>query len=163
MHFCKLLSCVHRQGINNIACCMSYFKYCGCHVAMLNWSLLIVVRVPVLFNKCSVQPCFPPVRIVLPAVLCCSGSALSNVHLHHLSLTGRHAMCSLIDVWICLRRGDRLSHGSVRQNMCEQKWGHLGRMRNCEDKKEEKKKKKDGMICSCFRRIRVPCVCCVFI
>lgn len=70
---------------------------------------------------------------------CFASSAVSlrlvswNVHLHHLSLSGRHAMCCLIDVWIrSLRRG-RLSHGSVRQNMCEQKWGHLGRIRNCED------------------------------
>ncbi len=140
-------------------------RCCGCYVAMLNWSLLLVVPVPVLFNKCSVRPGSPPVRIVLPAVLCRSGSPLSNVHLHHLSLTGRHAMCCLIDVWICLRRGDCLSHGSVRQNMCEQKWGHLGRMRNCVqvEKRRGRGKNNDWMIWSCFRRILVPCVCCVFI
>lgn len=96
---------------------------------MLSWSPLIVDHVPVLFNKCSAPSCFPSVRIVLPAVPCRSGSSLWNVHLHHLSLTGRHAMCCLIDVWICLRRRDCLSHGSVRQNMCEQKWGHLGKIK----------------------------------
>lgn len=47
---------------------------------------------------------------------------------------GSKPRCYLIDVWICLTKRDRLSHGSVRQNMCEQKWGHLGRIRNCEDK-----------------------------
>lgn len=132
-----------------------------------DWSPLIAVRVPVLFNKCSVRPRSPPIRIVLPAVLCRSCSALWNVHLHHLSLTGRHAMCRLIDVWICLRRGDCLSHGSVRQNMCEQKWGHLGRMRNCEEKQEEKEEEEKLMIewrDRVFRRIPVPpaCVVCLF-
>lgn len=71
---CTLLTCdftLHRQGLNNIV-----FQRCGCCVAMLDWSQLIVVRVPVLFNKCNVRPCFPPVHIVLPAVLCRSGSSL---------------------------------------------------------------------------------------
>lgn len=71
-----------------------------------------------------------------------------------------HSQGGMIDVWICLRRRDCLSHGSVRQNMCEQKWGHLGRIRNCE---EEEEKIMIKLYEHFLDRIPVPRVCCVFI
>lgn len=149
-------------SITYLLCCGLYSMW-PCQVDLCSlWSMSLSC----LLNVVCPPPHYPhpnptlPVCIVLPAVLCCSCLSLWNVHLHHLSLTGKHAMCCLIDGWICFRRRSRLSHGSVCQNKCEQKWGHLERIRNCEEKKRKKKHK---IIWMCFRWIRVPCVCRVFI
>lgn len=159
-----LLTCaftLHRQVLNNITYCMLY--YSAVDATLPCWTdlrSLWSVCLSCLINAAG-RSCFSPVRIVLPAVLFRSGLSLWNVHLHRLSLTGRNAMCCLIDVWICLRRRDRLSHSSVRQNMCEQKWGHLWKIRNCAE--EEGKNNIDKMIWVCLRRIWVLHACCVFI
>lgn len=102
-------------------------SHCLCH---LQWS------------KCS--PSFPPAHIVSCFLLVfvfllvfCVFVANSSPEMC-ICITcqsyGSKPRCYLIDVWICLTKRDHLSHGSVRQNMCEQKLGHLGRIRNCEDK-----------------------------
>lgn len=88
-------------------------------------------------------PASPPVRIVLPAVLCRSDSSPEMC----ICITCHSQGGMPCAVWLTSGsahgEGGRLSHGSVRQNMCEQKWGHLGRIRNCEDEERGERKNKN--------------------
>lgn len=159
---CTLLTCdftLHRQGLNNIV-----FQCCGCCVAMLDWSQLIVVRVPVLFNKCNVRPCFPPVHIVLPAVLCRSGSSLLKCA--SASPVTHGEACHVPFDWRLdlLEERGTVSHTVQCAKICVNRNEDIeGKWESCEEKKTKEEKNNDRMIWSCFRRILVPCACCVFI